>query len=81
MTCSATHPVPGRAKRSEQTIYDAATREVLQIDFRYARKRFWLRECNYPSLRFKIQRQMEAERGGLSKTCVRARELFAAEEL
>jgi hypothetical protein len=33
MSCSAACPAPRRKKRSEQTIYDAATREVLQIDF------------------------------------------------
>jgi hypothetical protein len=33
------------AKRSEQTLYDAATREVLQIDFRTRGKRIWLEEC------------------------------------
>jgi hypothetical protein len=33
MSCSAASPAPRREKRSEQTIYDAATRELLQIDF------------------------------------------------
>jgi uncharacterized protein (DUF2342 family) len=33
MSRSAACPAPRRKKRSEQTIYDAATREVLQIDF------------------------------------------------
>jgi hypothetical protein len=33
MSRSAACPAPSRKKRSEQTIYDAATREVLQIDF------------------------------------------------
>jgi hypothetical protein len=33
MSCSACSPAPSRKKRSEQTIYDAATRELLQIDF------------------------------------------------
>jgi hypothetical protein len=33
MSRSAACPAPRRKKRSAQTIYDAATREVLQIDF------------------------------------------------
>jgi len=33
MSCSAAGPAPRREKRSEQTIYDAATRKDLQIDF------------------------------------------------
>jgi hypothetical protein len=33
MSCSAACRAPRREKRSEQTIYDAATRDVLQIDF------------------------------------------------
>jgi hypothetical protein len=33
MSCSAACPAPRREKRSEQTIYDAATRKDLQIDF------------------------------------------------
>jgi hypothetical protein len=32
MSCSAASLAPRRKKRSEQTIYDAATRELLQID-------------------------------------------------
>jgi len=33
MSCSAACRAPRREKRSEQTLYDAATRDVLQIDF------------------------------------------------
>ena len=39
MSRSAACPAPGRKKRSEQTIYDAATREVLQIEFPSRRNR------------------------------------------
>jgi hypothetical protein len=34
MSCSEACPAPRRKKRLEQTIYDAATSELLQIDFR-----------------------------------------------
>ena len=42
MSRCAACPAPRRKKRSEQTIYDAATREVLQIEFPSRRNRsFW----------------------------------------
>src|SRR5271156_1899982 len=45
------HPAPRREKRSEQTLYDAASREVLQIDFpargkRTCRENAWRVRCN-----------------------------------
>jgi hypothetical protein len=82
MSYSAACPAPRREKRSEQTIYDAATREVLQIDF--GRRRKWVR-----------REKLRGETGGLhyrkrnrvrketraARRSARERKLFPAEKV
>jgi hypothetical protein len=74
-------PAPRREKRSGQTIYDAATREVLQIDFPSRGERsFWKTWCR--SAQNSIQ-NAKWERKGSARNRERAHagRLFPAEQI
>jgi len=60
MSRSAACPAPRPKKRSEQTLYDAATREVLQIDFPLRGTRERLEKCGRRGASFKTGCKIKA---------------------
>jgi hypothetical protein len=63
MSCSAACPAPRREKRSEQTIYDAATRKDLQIDFPSRAKRSRLEKMRSVTRVFQNGKRKECGEG------------------
>jgi hypothetical protein len=65
---------PRREKRSEQTIYDAATRELLQIDFPAHESDFGLGDYDRLSVRFNADCEIDVGSEGCPRLArVRAR--------
>jgi hypothetical protein len=75
MSRSAACPAPRRKKCSEQTIYDAATREVLQIDFPLREKR-WRRKIRAAQSVMQNGMQNKAGKGRILGAVVPARRSY-----
>jgi hypothetical protein len=81
MSRSAASPAPRRKKRSEQTVYDAATREVLQIDFPPCRKRLAPEKMRVVVGDTQIGSQNNGGKESAARAGMRPRRLFPAKQV